>query len=170
MANDYAAINFSAGQLQRLDNNDVNILLQNFEINYGENKVFENWLKMALIMNAIPGLNVMEFDSLNKKVFAGRRFGAVDEVKNATASALRVANHQSDDFTECADRGLDFAEVIERQAKANMLKEMYGINTAKTVESPAPAAPEDSAEESDAADAGEDKPKKKPAKKQVSRK
>ena len=74
----------------------------------------------------------------NSKTFAYRSWRGVDEVKEATAAALRVANHQSNDFMECADMGHDFTEVIEGQAEANMLKEMYGIPTTKTVESGAP--------------------------------
>jgi lambda family phage portal protein len=168
MANDYAAINFSAGQLQRLDTNETNMLLQDFDIEYGENRVFEAWLQMAMITGAVP-LPVQKFDKFNSKVFAGRRWGAVDEIKNATASALRVANHQSNDFIECAARSLDFAEVMEGQAEANMIKEMYGIKAEKTVESGGPKitdAPDVEEGDTTATAGGGDTPaKKKPAKK-----
>ena len=161
MANDYAAINFSAGRLQRLDTNETNMLLQQFDIDYAENKIFEAWLKMSLITGAIP-LPVSKFDKFNSKTFQGRRWRGVDEVKEVTAAALRVANNFSSDQRECADVGLDFEEVLFEQAEANMLKEMLGINPLKTVESGAPPVEEEDEEPSP----GEgEKPKPKPKKK-----
>lgn len=164
MANDYEAINYSAGQLQRLDSNENYMLLQRYDEDYGENRVFEAWLKMALTMGIVP-LPLQKFEKFNNKTFAYRSWRQVDEVKAATASALRVANHQSNDFIECENIGLSFPEVIEGQAEANMLKEMYGIAPEKTVQSGAPMIAE-TADASDAADAAATakKPVKKSAK------
>lgn len=160
MANDYEAINYSAGQLQRLDSNENYMLLQRFDQDYAENKIFEAWLDMALVIGAIP-LPLVKFDKFNNKTFAYRSWRQVDEVKAATASALRVANHQSNDFIECEQIGLSFAEVIEGQAEANMLKELYGIGVEKTVQSGAPSVAESPDDEE-----VDDKPTpKKPAKK-----
>lgn len=160
MANDYEAINYSAGQLQRLDSNENYMLLQRFDQDYGENPIFENWLEMALIMGAIP-LPLAKFDKFNNKTFAYRSWRQVDEVKAATASALRVANHQSNDFIECENVGLSLVEVLEGQAEADMLKEQLGIQVAKTVQSGAPAI----APAEDAESAADDEKPVKPAKK-----
>ncbi len=162
MANDYEAINYSAGQLQRLDSNENYMLLQRFDQDYAENKIFEAWLEMSLTVGAVP-LPLPKFDKFNNKTFAYRSWRQVDEVKAATASALRVANKQSNDFIECESIGLDFREVMEGQAEANMIAEMYGMGTLKTVESGAPK----TADATDLADGdttdSEDKPAKKPA-------
>lgn len=161
IANDYEAINFSAGRLQRLDSNECYMLLQTFDRDYAENRIYERFLYMGLVTGAIP-LPLAKFDKFNSKTFAYRSWRGVDEVKEATASALRVANHQSNDFMECEDIGHDFKEVIEGQAEANMLKEMYNIPVGKTVESGAPSIVE-TPEQSDATDAAEtaNKPAKK---------
>lgn len=153
MANDYAAINFSAGRLQRLDTNETNMLLQQFDIDYAETPIFEKWLEMALTTGAIP-LPLAKLEKFNRKVFTARRWRGVDEVKEATAAALRVANHQSNDFIECSAMSLDFEDVITGQSEANMLKTIYGIAVGKTVESGAPPVVQ-TPEESDAADAAE---------------
>lgn len=166
MANDYEAINFSAGRLQRLDSNECYMMLQAFDRDYAEDPIFQNWLRMSLTMGAIP-LPLNKFDKFNSKTFAYRSWRGVDEVKEATASALRVANHQSNDFIECESIGLSFEEVIEGQAEANMLKEMYDIPIEKTVQSGAPAIAETTDEEAEPV-AG-DKPKKKPAKKMLAK-
>ena len=140
MANDYEAINFSAGRLQRLDSNELFKMLQTFDIDNAETPIFENWLEMSLITGAIP-LPLAKFDKFNNQVFQGRRWQGVDEIKEVNAAALRVANHFSSDQRECADKGLDFEELMFEQAEANMLKEMLGLSTMKTVEMNVPQQP-----------------------------
>jgi lambda family phage portal protein len=136
MANDYEAINFSAGRLQRLDSNELWKVLQEFDIEYAETVIFENWLEMALMSQAIP-LPFSKRAKFDSKKFQGRRWSGVDEIKEVTAAALRVANHFSSDQRECADKGLDFEDLLFEQAEANMLKEQFGINPLKTVQDPA---------------------------------
>lgn len=167
MSSDYAAINFSAGRLQRLDTNETNMVLQTFEIEYGENKVFEAWLQMALITGAIP-LPAQNFEKFNNKVFAGRRWQGVDPQKEVTASAMAIANKLSTRTDECAAVGRDFEEVAMKLAEEEMLLAELGLKSETTAENPAPAAQDESADEADEADAAEmdgDKPKKKPVKK-----
>jgi lambda family phage portal protein len=162
MANDYEAINFSAGRLQRLDSNELWKVLQEFDIEYAETVIFENWLEMALMTQAIP-LPMAKLQKFNAKKFQGRRWQGVDEIKEVTAAALRVANHFSSDQRECADKGLDFEDVLFEQAEANMLKEQMGINPLKTVETPAPAQTpdeEDDATEPTPAGTEQSKPKR----------
>ncbi len=139
MASDYAAINFSAGRLQRLDSNEAYMLLQTFDIDYAETKIFEEWLYMSLLTGAVP-LPVAKLEKFNSKAFQGRRWRGVDELKEVNAAALRVANHFSSDYKECSEIGVDFEETLFEQAEANMLKEQLGITTAKTVETPPQAA------------------------------
>ncbi len=140
MANDYAAINFSAGRLQRLDSNECFEILQTFDIDYAERPIFEAWLEMALIVGKEIPLPLKNLEKFKAAHFQGRRWAGVDEVKEVTAAALRVANHFSSDQKECADKGLDFEEMLFEQAEANMLKEELGIPVEKTVASGAPSA------------------------------
>ncbi len=138
LANDYEAINFSAGRLQRLDCNEVYRLFQTFDIDTAEIPIFERWLYMALVTGAVP-LPLAKMEKFNRPAFQARSWRGIDEVKEATAAALRVANHQSNDYLECAASGLDLDDVLLGQAEANILKEKYGLNTMKTVEAGAPA-------------------------------
>jgi lambda family phage portal protein len=135
IANDLEGINFSAGRLGRLDTNEISKVIQRFDIDTAEIPVFEGFLDMSLITGAVP-LPLSKFEKFNKPLFQGRRWRQVDEVKEVTAAALRVANHFSSDQRECDEIGVDFEEILFEQAEANMLKEQLGIPTAKTVETP----------------------------------
>jgi lambda family phage portal protein len=163
MASDYAAINFSAGRLQRLDTNETNMLLQSFEIEYGENKVFEAWLQMSMIMGAIP-LPVQKFDKFNSKVFAGRRWQGVDPQKEVAASAEAIANKLSTRTDECAAVGRDFEEVAMKLAEEEMLLEELGLKSETTAEKPSQHSAQESTDNNDDASASVPKkpaPKKK---------
>lgn len=130
---DLENINFSAGRLGRLDTNEMSMLLQQFDIDTAERPIFEEWLYMALATGAIP-LPLAKFDKYNKPVFNGRRWRAIDEVKEVTASALRIANKLSNRSSECADEGVDFEENAFELAEEEMLLESLGMSTQTTVE------------------------------------
>lgn len=156
LANDYEAINYSAGRLQSSGTNEKFKMLQQFDIDYAENVIFENWLDMALTFGAIP-LPLAKLDKFNRKVFQGHRWGGVDEVKDATAGALRVANKFSSRTRECAAEGLDFEEVLFELAEEEMLIESFGMTSVTTVETPGVASQTSNgdAQSSDSADAAE---------------
>lgn len=135
VANDYEAINYSAGRLQRLDSNENYMVLQTFDTDYAEEIIFENLLEMMLMTGELP-LPFAKFDKFNNKTFSGRRWQGVDPVKDYTASALAVANKFSSRTRECASRGLDFGEVLEELAAEGMMIESYGMKTETTVETP----------------------------------
>lgn len=162
LANDYEAINFSAGRLQMLDTTGIYEIIQANDIDTAEMPINERWLENALIFGAIP----LPFSKLakyqGKQVFQGERWPGVDEIKEATASALRVANHQSTNGIECARRGLIFVDVLTTQAQEKMMAEELGIDLTKTVQSGAPPVvpteDEEDAANAPAADPEDEKP------------
>jgi len=139
LANDYEAINFSAGRLQMLDTTGVYEIIQQNDIDTAEKPINERWLENALIFGAIPLPYAKLQKYQGKQVFQGQRWPGVDEVKEATASALRVANHQSTDTIENARRGQVFSEILVQRAQEIMAAEEVGIDLTKTVQSGAPA-------------------------------
>jgi lambda family phage portal protein len=164
MAHDYEAINFSAGRLARLDSNELFKMIQTWDISGAENTIFENWLETSLITGAIP-LPLAKFDKFNSKTFQGRRWRGVDENKEATAAALRVANKFSSRTRENADVGNDFEEIVFELAEEEMMLESFGLSSMLTVEKPPKEIQYDEEEgvEDDAT------PTKKPAKKKSNR-
>jgi len=170
LANDYEAISFSAGRLQHLATSNMTYMIQQFDIDDAEIPIFEAWLEMALMTGQIP-LPLAKLEKFNTPHFQGPRTPQVDEVKEVTAAALRVANHFSSDQHECDQYGVDFEEMLFEQAEANMLKESLGMSTAKTVEKPAAvAAQQDDSEDGDGADDEPAKPADKPAAKPAKKK
>jgi lambda family phage portal protein len=153
MANDYAAINFSAGRLQRLDSQEKLKLIQCFDIDYAERPIFLAWLEMALVTKAIP-LPLVKFDKFKDADFIARTWRGVDEVKEAQAAALRIANKISSRTRENATIGQDFEDILTELAEEQMLIETYGLKPETTVENPAPVAPEGDGETNTAGDAG----------------
>lgn len=166
MANDYAAINFSAGRLQRLDSNENYELLQTFDIDYAERPIFESWLEMALIVGKEIALPLAKLEKFKAAEFSARRWQGVDPVKDETASALAIENKLSTWTGEAAERGKDWEEIIFRQAEERMIMEELGMDATTTQSGAPPIGPaaDMSAEELDAADEAETKPQAKPKK------
>jgi len=162
IAHDYEAVNFSAGRLARLDSNELFKMIQVWDIDQAETPIFEAWLEMSLMTGAIP-LPLAKMEKFNSKTFQGRRWRGIDEVKEAQAAALRIANKLSSRTRENLDIGNDFEEVLFELAEEEMAIEAFGLKTETTVETPAQTATETD-EESDAQDAGT------PAKKTLSKK
>lgn len=140
IANDLENINFSAGRLGRLDTNETSKILQVFDINIAERRIFEAWLECALMNQAIK-LPLLKYDKFNKPIFTGRRWAQVDETKAVNAAALRIANKLSSRQAECAEEGIDFEDNLEDLAYEEMLLEEYGMKTETTVETPPVLAP-----------------------------
>jgi lambda family phage portal protein len=166
LSSDYESINFSAGRLQRLATDSMTYMIQRFDIDDAETPIFEAWLEMALMTRQIP-LPAAKYDKFNAPHFQGPRTPGVDEIKQVTAAALRVANNFSSDQKECDLISVDFETNLFEQAEANMLKEMLGLPTMKTVEKPGVASqvtPDDEGD-GDGSDDETVKPAAKPAKK-----
>lgn len=142
LAHDYEAINFSAGRLQSLDTNEIYKLLQGNDIDVAECPINEDWLEMSLITGEIP-LPLSKLKKFNKQQFQARSWGGVDEVKEATASSLRIANNISSWSIETAAKGLDFDKVMFEKAEDLMLMDSLGIDSTLTVQAPPPAEPDD---------------------------
>lgn len=140
LANDLENINFSAGRLGRLDTNEMSKMIQRFDIDTAETPIFERWLEMALVTEAIP-LPLVKYSKFNKPSFQGRRWAQVDEVKAVNAAALRVANKFSSRSRECAEEGIDFEENAFELAEEEMLLESLGLESGTTVEHEPAAVP-----------------------------
>lgn len=160
MANDYEAINFSAGRLQMLDTNETYKMLQRFDIDCAETPIYEGFLTMGLITDAIP-LPVAKYDKLNQPFFQSKRWRGVDEVKEEQASAMRIANKKNSRQREVGDEGEDFFEIINELAEEEMALEELGMTTTTTAEQ-LPTPEELPSDDGDNDEGDKPKPKDKP--------
>lgn len=150
LANDLENINFSAGRLGRLDTNEMSKLIQRFDIETAETPIFEAWLEMALITGAVP-LPMAKFAKFNKPHFRGRRWRQVDEVKEAQAAAMRIANKLSTRTREIEDSNSeeDFEEIVFKLAEEQMLLESLGLSSATTEDQTPAQAPVEKEDDED---------------------
>jgi lambda family phage portal protein len=146
--NDLANINFSAGRLGRLDTNEINKMLQRFDINLAEQRIFEEGLEMALIVGAIP-LPLAKLKKFKAAEFQGRRWAQVDEGKAVDAAAKRIANKLSSRSRECAEEGVDFEDNAFELAEEEMLLEQLGLRMETTAQQPLPEPPKELEDEDD---------------------
>ena len=152
----YAEINFSAGRLDRLTTTGAWMMLQQFDIDAAERRIFEEWLKMSLITQEIK-LPLARFDKFNQPHFQGRRWAGVDPMKEIQAAAAAVSNKFSSrtaviESGVCGESG-DFEETLFLLAEEEMLLEGFGMSTNTTADAPQPApVPEPDADDAKTAD------------------
>lgn len=127
----YAEINFSAGRLERLSITAQWEMLQQFDISTAERRIFEEWLKMALITQAVP-LPAAKFWKFNSVKITGRKWAGVDPLKESNAKALDLANKFTSLQKIHDDQGTDLEDTLFEIAEANMIMESFGIETATT--------------------------------------
>jgi lambda family phage portal protein len=134
-------MSFSSGRTTRLDSQENIKMLQRWHIETAENSIFENGLEMALIMQVVP-LPPKKYSKFNAKVFQGRRWKGIDEVKDANAAALRIANKLSSRNKECAEEGFDFEANALELAEEEMLLNELGLTTETSTEGVKPIKPD----------------------------
>jgi capsid protein len=107
------------------------MMLQEWDISTAERRIFSEWLKMALIMGAVP-LPVAKFRKFNAVKFTGRRWAGVDAVKEGVAKAQDLANKFTSLQAIHDEQGTDLEQTLTEIAESNMLMEKFGIETATT--------------------------------------
>lgn len=126
LANDLEGVNYSSLRGGKLDENEMWMLLQAFDIECAEIPIFEEWLFMSLMTGAIP-LPVSKFEKFNKPHFQGRRWPWVDPKKEVDASAMAVEQMFTSRSRVASESGKDFEEIVEDLAYEKTLIESAGL-------------------------------------------
>lgn len=147
LANDLEGVNFSSLRLGVLEEREMWKLLQTWMIEHLCDRVFENWLSMALTTQKIP-LPLGKFEKFNKPVWRPRGWSWIDPVKEVTSqrSAMDGLIRSGQDIA--SEQGQDIEEVYAQLAHEQRLREKYGLTLVPITPSAAPAA-EQPAEEQD---------------------
>lgn len=127
IGNDYESVNFSSSRAESLNVNELWMMLQESFIDIVQRPVFEEFLRYSLTWGAI-NLPLQKFEKFNKPMFQGRRWQWVDPLKEAQASAMRVANNQTSEMRVCNEQGNDFEEIVEERAIARLILLEAGLN------------------------------------------
>ncbi|GAB2191771.1 hypothetical protein MAH1_33790 [Sessilibacter sp. MAH1] len=108
LANDYESVNFSSLRASVLEDREHWKRLQTWFIGQVMNPIFEAWLRNALLMDAIPGLDLTDLNRvLNGYEFKGRRWQWVDPLKDEQAVELSLKNGTTSLIRVLEDKGID---------------------------------------------------------------
>jgi lambda family phage portal protein len=95
--------------------------LQGFVIDHVLDRLFGEWLKMALLNSAIPGITDFDASRWRTHVWQPRGFPSPDPLKDTQANLMKVAAGIDTLTRLCAEDGLDFEEVIAERKRENDL-------------------------------------------------
>jgi lambda family phage portal protein len=91
ISQDLEAVNFSSMQGGDREAREAYMMMQNWFIRELHGKIFPEFLEAGLISGKIP-LPISKFEKFNKPSWHGRRWRAIDPIKDVTSKALAVEN------------------------------------------------------------------------------
>lgn len=146
IGNDLEGVNFSSMRVGTIDDRDAWKDVQNDFADDFLQILRAAWLEMLLLTNR-TSLPYSKFEKFNEAEFHGRAWDWVDPEKDIDAALKAVDGTLSTLTDECASRGLDYEEVLEKRAAEIELAKKYKVpvNLSATAKpgpkEPAPAAP-----------------------------
>jgi lambda family phage portal protein len=126
MANDLEGVNFSSMRVGTIDDRDSWKDVQNDFADDCLQIVRAAWLEMLLLTNR-TNLPYSKYEKFNQAEFHGRSWDWVDPEKDINAANAAVRSCLSSLTDECAARGVDFEDVLEKRADEIALAKKYGV-------------------------------------------
>lgn len=122
-ANDLEGVNFSSLRSGLLDERDSWMVLQAFFANKVLNRVYENWLPIAIMSGQLQ-ISFSEIERYIKRKWQGRRWAWVDPLKDVLTRKEEMLLKITSPQIVCAEKGLDFEDVLDDWVEAEeLLKE-----------------------------------------------
>jgi lambda family phage portal protein len=147
LANDLEGVNFSSIRAGTLAERDKWSADQAWFVAAFMEPIFREWLRMALLSNALVMNNGTPLPAAKLEKFARhewqpRRWDWVDPLKDAEASVLKVKAGLMSPQSLCASMGQDFEDVLADIQSANELAKQFGVELVayESTKTPAPAA------------------------------
>ncbi len=126
LANDLEGVNFSSLRSGALEERDLWRALQSWFIESVLDEIFPEWLEMAIMTNQVS-LNYMEIERLTAPKWQARTWDWVDPLKDMKARSMELDEKITSRHRVCAERGIDFEEVLEELAEEKKMMEAKGI-------------------------------------------
>lgn len=142
LTGDLSSANYSSLRQGALEERDEWRLLQGWFIEQLTQPVFEAWLDQALMFGALPGLAPEQLERWADATYQARGWQWVDPGKEADADERAVRLGVKTRQQICAERGLDFEEVLEQLREETRLAKQYGVDIAGTATSAPPVSPD----------------------------
>ena len=112
LGNDGEGINFSTIRHFVLEDRDNWMKRQTWMKETFLERVFSNWLKYALLSDALPGLKIMDYDRCNAPYFQGRRWDWINPLQDAKANTESINNRTKSPQQIIREQGKDPDEVL----------------------------------------------------------
>ena len=111
LGNDYEGVSFSSLRQAMLEDREAWKRKQRWLIEQLGSVVFKRWLKVALLKNALSGLNAGELSRLSRHKMHGRRWQWVDPLKDEQAAGAALDNLTTSPMHVLRDKGIDPEDV-----------------------------------------------------------
>jgi lambda family phage portal protein len=128
LANDLEGVNYSSIRAGLIEERDIWRYLQLFMIEHFCHRVFQNWLRSAMLTKAVT-LSIRDYERI-RDTWRPRGWDWVDPLKDIQASILAVMNGFESRSDYCDERGEDFQEILAKLALEQKAMEAAGLNMA----------------------------------------
>ncbi len=126
LGSDLENVNYTSSRTGLLEERDFYKVIQQNRIENLAEKIFERWLKMALLTGAVK-LPFNKFDKFNAPQFFGRRWQWVDPLKDVEANKQALACGFTTLSDILAESGRDLLETLETLKREKALIKEYGL-------------------------------------------
>lgn len=126
LANDLEGVNYSSIRQGELTDRNTWQDIQAWLVEHLCQPVYETWLSYALLTDAIP-LPYGKIDKFNAAIWRPRGWAWVDPLKESKAAKNDVECGFKSIYDVCAERGLDFDEIMEQNKRARDKAEAEGF-------------------------------------------
>jgi len=135
LANDYEGVNYSSLRAAKLSERDVWMALQQWLIDKVLERIFEEWLNFAILTKQLP-FSASDVPRLANVRWQPRRWDWVDPLKDVQAKILEIQHGLTSRTRVCAERGIDFEDVLEELRREKELMDKYGVQIIQAGEKP----------------------------------
>lgn len=126
ISNDLTEVNYSSIRAGLIEERETWKAIQSWFIETFLNRVYAEWLNMALLTGAI-NLPSVKYEKFNNPKWTGRRWAWVDPLKDVDASkAERAAGFKSATMI-ANEAGRDYEDILQEIAQERELEKQYGI-------------------------------------------
>jgi lambda family phage portal protein len=127
LAQDLEGVNYSSMRGGVQEERDGWMVLQDWVVEHLCEPVYREWLSMALLMDAIPGVQLERESEYQRVVWQAKRWDWVDPLKDASALELEYSAGVESLTGWARRKGRDLEQVFEERRAEEALAKEYGI-------------------------------------------
>jgi lambda family phage portal protein len=127
LTGDLSQANYGSLRIGMLDERTHWERYQNFMIEHVMERIYREWLKMALLNDKIPGITDKDAKRWTRHQWMGRGFDWIDPLKDAQGDLLEVAAGTQSLTRIAAKRGRDLEQVLQERAQEIELFKKYNV-------------------------------------------